>query len=227
MSRRAEFCINHTNYNLFLSFCSASSIKIKDEIKLAVQNQESNHSMDEVRYNTERIYDYNKNAYDAVMSYNYGVCAFNEAITHNRKLSSEEKKQHNNISIAHSLVKPLSYPINLFHSFDSTLLYPNFKPGNMYSFNYCLSKSPSCYFVKSSYFYGLLHQYMYIRYPVGTRHLCSDVRTKESDSYDYLAINEILKNIGKVFHITFFPFSIKVYYVFDFVDYLKTRTSDA
>jgi len=127
---------------------------------------------------------------------------------------------YTNIVKSVKLVKPISYPINLFHGFEWFLSYPKFIKDQVISFNFCLSKTPS-YHVAAFFAKGtnrFIQRYMYVRYPAETKHLSPDVRKEFNDEYEYLSVNEQLKFVGTVYQISLWPLpSLSIYYVFHYV----------
>lgn len=152
-----------------------------------------------------------------LMKYNAGYCQYNYKKSKNIELNDHENKIYNSIKGAYDKVEPLSYPINLFHGFEKDMKYPKFEKNKTINFDFILSKTPSWhvanFFARAT---GWINRYMYVIYPPNTKHLSIDVRLKNNNEYEYLAMNEKLTYKDKIFHITLLPFSINIYYVFEY-----------
>ncbi len=215
---RTNWYINNKYFNWFFTFGDYHNLK---DVRADVfKSAYTPFIMKEIRDNTERIYDYNTDLYSTIVKYNAGDCGFNEKKSKNEILNQKEQTMYDNIVESIKLVKPISYSINLFHGFEWFLTYPKFIKDQIIHFNFCLSKTPSyhvaAHFAKTRN--PFWQQYMYVRYPTGTKHLCPDIRFDFNDEYEYLAVNEKLKFVDTVYQISFLPWPcLSVYYVFHFV----------
>ncbi len=98
------------------------------------------------------------------------------------------------------------------------LKYPEFKKNQVTNFDIILSKTPSWhvsnYFARNNFTF--INRYMYIMYPANTKHLGINIRTKINEEYEYLAVNEKLKYIDNVYHVSLLPWpQIHIYYIFE------------
>ena len=193
---RSPWYINNTKFNWFFTFGDYHNLK--DVQTDVLKPAETVYDMKEIRENTERIHDYNTNLYSTMVKYNAGHCGFNEKKSQGKMLVGKDKQMYLDIVECIKLVKPLGYPINLFHGFEWFLTYPKFVKDQIITFNFCLSKTPcyhvAAFFAKATcWFSWFIQRYMYVRYPAGTKHLSPDIRLGFNDEYEYLSVNEKLK----------------------------------
>lgn len=215
---RSYWYNNNTRFNWFFTFGDYNNLRdVKTDV---LKPYDTNFDMTEIRYNTERIYDYNSKLYYSLVKYNAGDCWFNERKSQGKILVGDDHKMYDNIINSIKRVKPISYSINLFHGFEWFLSYPKFKKDRIIDFNYCLSKTPSyhvaAFFAQQSN--KFIQRYMYVKYPAGTKHLCPDIRRQFYDEYEYLSVNEKLKFVDTVYQISLLPWpSISIYYIFHYI----------
>ncbi len=215
---RTSWYINNTFFNWFFTFGDYNNLQ---EIKKDVEKPYDNiYNMEEVRTNTEDIWNLNSELYHTIIQYNSGHCEFNEKKSQGKMLFGKNKKMYLNMIESIKIVKPISNSINLFHGFEWFLSYPKFIKDKIITFNFCLSKTP-CYHVAAFFAKTrnpFVQRYMYVKYPAGTKHLSPDVRMGFNDEYEYLSVNEKLKFIDTVYQISLLPWpSISIYYVFQYV----------
>lgn len=185
---------------------------IKESIKKPYNYE---YDMTETYKKTDKALD--NDMYTSLLKYNSGFCQYNHKKSNNIELNDNEKKIYNDIEKAYNKVEPLSYSINLFHGFELGMKYPKFEKNKETNFNFILSKTPSWYvanFFARTCSYSLINKYMYILYPKNSKHLSIDVRSEKTEEYEYLAINEKLRYIDNVYHITLWPLSFNIYYIF-------------
>lgn len=214
---RSIWYINNTKFNWFFTFGDYHNLRdVKADV---LKHSNTPFDMKEIRDNTERIYDYNSELYSSLVKYNAGDCGFNEKKSKNIVLNEKESSMYDNIVNSIKLVKSISYSINLFHGFEWFLTYPKFIKDQIINFNFCLSKTPSyhvaAFFAKASN--RFIQRFMYVRYPINTKHLCPDVRQEINDEYEYLSVNEKLKFVDTVYQISLWPWPfLSIYYVFHY-----------
>ena len=155
--------------------------------------------------------------YMSILKYNSGYCQYNHKKSNGLELDDYEKKIYTDIEEAYNKVEPLSYPLRLFHGFELGLKYPKFEKNKEIKFDIILSKTPSWhvanFFARNNLW---INRYMYVIYPEKSKHISIDVREKNNNEYEYLAINEKLTYLDKVYHITLWPLSLSIYYVFKY-----------
>ena len=215
---RSYWYIYNTRFNWFFTFGDYNNLKdVKADV---LKPYDTCFDLSEIRYNTERIYDYSTKLYSSLVEYNAGNCWFNERKSQGHVLIGKDSQMYNNIIEAIKYVKPISYSINLFHGFEWFLTYPKFIKDRIIHFNYCLSKTPSYHVAAffSQQTSKFIQRFMYVKYPAGTKHLCPDIRRQFNDEYEYLSVNEKLKFVDTVYQITLLPWPcISIYYVFYYV----------
>jgi hypothetical protein len=215
---RSYWYIYNTRFNWFFTFGDYNNLKdVKADV---LKPYDTFFNMNEIRYNTERIYTYNSKFYSSLVDYNAGNCWFNERKSQGKVLVGADREMYNNIIESIKYVKPISYSINLFHGFEWFLTYPKFIKDRIIHFNYCLSKTPSyhvaAFFAQQTS--KFIQRFMYVKYPAGTKHLCPDIRRHFNDEFEYLSVNEKLKFTDTVYQITLLPWPcISIYYVFNYV----------
>ena len=154
-------------------------------------------------------------SYLSMVKYNSGYCKYNHLKSNGIEMNDRDKKIYNDIQTAYDKVEPLSYPINLFHGFELGMKYPKFEKNNVIQFDFILSKTPSWQVANffASHNCNLINKYMYILYPPNTKHLSIDIRLNFNNEYEYLAINEKLRYIDKVYHLSLWPLSLNIYLI--------------
>ncbi len=170
--------------------------------------------MDGPRKLTEDMLDTHAKWYGSIVSYNAGNCWGNVNLS--KGLIPTDNDMYADIKNALGMVPPLPNPVNLFHGFEKFLQYndTNWNIGSAYYFPFCLSKTPSW---KVAAAFANNNSWMFVKYPIGSKHLCVDVRMPYNDEFEYLACNETLKLTDIVYHISVLPPRRHKYYVFDAV----------
>jgi hypothetical protein len=87
----------------------------------------------------------NTDMYHSMISYIAGNCYFNGKLSHNAKLIDNELKMTNDLDCIVSKLKPIPYPLYLFHGFEPGINYGdhNWTIGKVIKFPFHLSKTPA------------------------------------------------------------------------------------
>ncbi|AYV75556.1 MAG: putative orfan [Terrestrivirus sp.] len=187
-----------------------------------INKSNDNFDMNEIRGNTDELFsentDKNKQDYTNIVSYMSGYCYMNSKLSHGLEINDKEKSIIQSINRTVDRVKPLSYPVTLFHGFEILSKYndKNWRVGNSIGLPGFLSKTPSLNVsTKFAYAYNKYRlTYLVVNYPINSQHINLDIKSNANEEFEYLTrSNEQLKlkDIVKIYK---FP-SLFVFYVCD------------
>lgn len=180
-----------------------------------------NLDMTEVWDNTEEIIGKDNHLYMCLLQYVAGNCWLNSKLSNGMELEGKDKEIYEGVNkVAHS-VKPLTYPVTLFHGFEP---YTNYKEDtwiidSVVSVPGFLSKTPSFDVAnKFAKAYNFFHRkFLVVEYPKGSKHIGMNVRHPSDPEYEYLAMSgEKLKLMG-IHRKIIFPY-IHTFYILKSID---------
>lgn len=167
----------------------------------------------------------NNEIYQSCIKYNSGNCWWNGKLSNDDPLCDDDKKDVANLKTALDIVKPVPFPIDLFHGFEYHLKYDESKwaaldaIGSTHNFPFFLSKTLSW---KVATFFSAMtsryyQKYLLCRYTKpGSRHICMNIRTNFNDEYEYLSGYETFKFTEKIYQIGLLPWpTLRVYYALE------------
>lgn len=196
-----------------------------------IQNLKNNPNlnMTELWTKTESLFNVanspNQKLYSGILSYMGGNAWLNMKLSFGEILHGRDKEIFDSINVAVQNVEPLSYPITLFHGFETFTNYNENKwnKNDIISVPEFLSKTPS--FDVANRFargqsYKFNRKFLVVEYPIGSKHIGLDIRnpkdlgghTEFNEEYEYLShSNEQLKLINIIREIEFFH--INTFYI--------------
>lgn len=232
MKRSSYFSQWFSMFNIFWSYDSQRSREINfftpniDIIKQNINKELFDPKlMKEAHATSKSLEEHpNKSLYTSCVLYYNGDCWYNSRLSYSNNLSGLDIQRIDDIKESIQVVNPLPFSVNLFHGFESHLLYNSDKweVGNTYHFPFFLSKTMSwkvATFFAATYDSKYYQSYLLCRYDEpGSKHVCLDIKTADSDEYEFLSGFETFKLVEKIYHLSLLPYPvIRVYYVMDYV----------
>ena len=178
---------------------------IEKEIKFSKNLIENNNIvkknpfMKEIIEKSEKIIKNDKDIYNNLIRYISGFCWFNAKLSHGFKITDDEVNVINSINLIVEEVEPLSYPITLFHGFETYTNYPHCKIDSIINLKGFVSKTIS---FKIAYQFAYSQnnsnpKFLIINYPIGSKHIHHNTRPY-CNEFEFLTKtdeNFIVKNI--------------------------------
>lgn len=185
--------------------------KIEDiELKLRITSRSleeidnvllSNEYMNEIVTKTNKVFEEktekNLDEYSSLMKYISGNCWINDKLSLGFELDDNDIKMRDNIHSILDRVEPLSFPVTLFHGFESFTHYGenNWKIGDIINIPGFLSKSLSFNvahrFAQTENFMNC--KFLVVKYPKNTKHISLNIRYFDQE-FEFLTYsNEKLK----------------------------------
>lgn len=185
----------------------------------------ANFNMSEVRHNTEIALKSHKTDYAGITSYMAGNSWLNSKLSTGQTLCGIDLNIYDSINRTVGRVKPLSYPITLFHGFELFTQYneSTWNIGKTIVFPWFLSKTPS-YDVANKFasaYDKYQPKFMVVSYPAGSKHIGLDIRPHDEE-FEYLSKSDEKLKLVRICRIPRFPY-MYVFYIFKSRDYLKSQ----
>lgn len=184
-----------------------------------------NLNMTEIVQNTGDIVNNDSKLYSAMLQYMGGNCWLNGKLSRGETLEGKDKDIYDGVNKLARSVKPLSYPISLFHGFEYNTDYGEhtWSKGHHILIPGFLSKTPSFdvanKFASSRDLFSYFNRkFLIVQYPKGSKHIGADIRHPTCPEYEYLTFSGERLQLADIHRVFSFPI-IMTFYVCKSLDY--------